>query len=358
MTSTDRPPVTAHPTRADTAASQRVPGTRVPTLALAVLAAIAAWLSYASVRTAAVPVFGLGGGSVFPLLLDTGVFTSSEYYLRSVRANRPMTGFRTLTRALIAATIAVNVSTATTARAALLHAVPPALFAALVELRARQILGDKRHQAGGQIDRIPARLWLTSPIESFKLSLWVAKATSHGTQRAERERHLVAVRALKLALPGWWSDARAARTLVRRQLRAGTLEPAALITATGLNQSVEGTGAAAVLRVALRAALGAAPDPLPEDASRPLAPKAQNRTSRPHSKRTRQVQLLERAQRINAQVRAETGAPVSARQLARELGVGQDTARALVKQFPGAVHLSPSGAPLNHANGHNALPSP
>lgn len=103
-------------------------------------------------RTAALPVFGPRGGSAFPLLLDTGVFAASEYYLRSVRANRPMAGFRTL---------------------------PPALFAVLVELRARQILGDVRHQVGGWPDHIPLRLWLTSPVESFRLWFWVAKASSH-----------------------------------------------------------------------------------------------------------------------------------------------------------------------------------
>ncbi len=256
MTSTDRPPVTASTAGAEPKPT-RVPGTGAASLALAALAGIAAWLSYASVRTAALPVFGQRGGSAFPLLLDTGVFAASEYYLRSVRANRPMAGFRTLTRALIAATIAVNVSAATNARGALLHAVPPALFAALVELRARQILGDVRHQAGAWPDRIPIRLWLTSPFESFRLWLWVAKASSHSAQRAARERHLVAVRALKLALPGRIGDARTARALVRRQLRAGTLDPAVLVTATGLDAEIEGTGAAAVLRVALRAALTA-----------------------------------------------------------------------------------------------------
>jgi hypothetical protein len=64
-----------------------------------------------------------------------------------------------------------------------------------------------------------------------------------------------------------------------------------------------------------------------------------------HLKKARQQFLLEQAQRINAQVTATTGAPVSARQLARELRIGQDTARWLVKQFPGAVALAPANVP-------------
>jgi hypothetical protein len=373
MTSTDRPPVSAPTTGADTGTSTRVPGTRVPTLALAVLAAIAAWLSYASVRAAAVPVFGLDGGSAFPLLLDTGVFTASEYYLRSVRANRPMTGFRTLTRALIAATIAVNVSTAATPRAALLHAVPPALFAALVELRARQILGDARHHAGTPIDRIPLRLWLTSPIESFKLSLWVAKAASHTAARAERERHLVALRALKLALPGR-GQARTARTLVRRQLRAGTLDPAVLVTATGLDQEPDGTGAAAVLRVALRAALNTAtphpanPGDLPESGEVPLPasprhPRPDKANSRTRVARTATPdartweQLLDKAREVNAQAVEQMGAPAGVGRLKKEVGVGQERAQQLRDHLaatqvalPRLDRVAPS-APIEHANG-------
>jgi hypothetical protein len=375
MTSTDRPPVTAPTARAEPK-STRVPGTGAAGLALAALAGIAAWLSYASVRTAALPVFGPRGGSAFPLLLDTGVFAASEYYLRSVRANRPMAGFRTLTRALIAATVAVNVSAADSARGALLHAVPPALFAALVELRARQILGDVRHQAGAWPDRIPIRLWLTSPFESFRLWLWVAKAGSHSTQRAAREQHLVAVRALKLALPGRIGDARTARALVRRQLRAGTLAPAILVTATGLDADIEGTGAAAVLRVALRAALTAsatqpadtptppqdpataAEVPLPEPPRRPIPATSKGRTPAPRKNvpdtRTWE-QLLDKAREVNAQAIATMGAPAGVGRLKREVGVGQDRAQQL-RDYLAATQVAlpriDQVAPPTRLNGH------
>lgn len=391
MTSTDRPPVTA-PTPGAEPKSTRVPGTGAASLALAALAGIAAWLSYASVRTAALPVFGPRGGSAFPLLLDTGVFAASEYYLRSVRANRPMAGFRTLTRALIAATIAVNVSAATNARGALLHAVPPALLAALVELRARQILGDVRHQAGSWPDRIPLRLWLTSPVESFRLWLWVAKASSHSTQRAARERHLVAVRALKLALPGRIGEPRTARALVRRQLRAGTLDPAILVTATGLDAEIKGTGAAAVLRVALRAALTAsATQGIDASSDAPGAPRTQRLSASGSASRMRIPAVPDAGQpgtggpivlppprraRVDANAseripdedpdaalqavaleldqaeRESKGQPISMRKLQRELSIGQARATELREWLNQQHDATAELGAITRANGH------
>jgi|SRR5579884_692869 len=390
MTSTDRPPVTA-PTAGAEPKPARVPGTGAASLALAALAGIAAWLSYASVRTAALPVFGPRGGSAFPLLLDTGVFAASEYYLRSVRANRPMAGFRTLTRALIAATVAVNVSAATNARGALLHAVPPALFAALVELRARQILGDVRQQAGAWPDRIPLRLWLTSPVDSFRLWLWVAKASSHSTQRAARERHLVADRALKLALPGRIGEPRTARALARRQLRAGTLDPAILVTATGLDAEVEGTGAAAVLRVALRAALTASAtqgiDAFPNapgsrtqrqaasgSASRMRTPAASNagqpstggpivlpppRRARVDASASERIPdgdpdaaLQAVALELDQAERESKGQPISMRKLQRELSIGQARATELREWLTQQHNATTEPDAITHANGH------
>lgn len=229
--------------------------------ALVLLAGVAAWLSYASVRAGAIPVFGRIEGSAFPLLLDVGVFVSSEYYLATVRGNRPQHGFRALTHALIGVTIALNVSVSHDWIAVIFHAVPPAVFAALVELKARKELGDARARSG-RPDRIPLRLWLTSPIDSAKLSLWIARGSSYSAERANREAFLTARRALRIAVPGWHGKPRLARGLVRRQLRAGTLDPRALVTATGLDRKVLEPGPEAVLRVALRAALGAPEAPV------------------------------------------------------------------------------------------------
>jgi Protein of unknown function (DUF2637) len=293
-------------------------------------------------------------GSAFPVLLDTGVFVASEYYLATVRTGRPQHGFRALTHTLVAVTTALNVSAAHDWRQALYHAVPPLLFAALVELKARKELGDVRAQRS-PAERIPRRLWLTNPIQSAKLSLWVARTTSHSSVRAERERHLTAIRALRIAVPGRGS-ARTARSLIRRQLRTGTLDPAALITATGLDQDPGQSGPDAVLRVALLAALGTPTyqgmnaSGTRAGASGNQAPSA-SRTASGMRIRTAPAAgqgasggafLLPSPRRIrtasqaapDAALKADaldvertsleaTGAPASMRQLQRELGIGQ-----------------------------------
>ena len=334
---------------------------------LALLAGVAAWLSYASVRSRAVEVFGAAGGSAFPALLDTGVFVATEYYLATVRSNRPQHGFRVLAHALIAVTITLNVSVATDWRAALFHAVPPAVFAMLVELRARKELGDTR-AAEGRPDRIPLRLWLTSPIESAKLSLWVARDASYSVERASRERYLTARRALRIAVPGLLGNPRLARGLVRRQLRAGTLDPRALVAATGLDREAREPGAEAVLQVALVAALTAsgsqganAPRSAPRTASGPRTPAALGaggtRIILPEPRRARgapEVQQFEgtddplagEALRLEEASIALGGGSISMRKLRESLSIGQARATDLRAWLDDqALHG------ISHANG-------
>ena len=353
---------------------------RAATAALVLLAGIAGWLSYASVRAAAVHVFGPVGGSAFPVLLDAGVFAASEYYLASVRKVRPSFGFRTLTRALIAATVVINVSTATDARAALMHAVPPALFAALVELRARQILGDQRDALG--VERIPAKLWIVSPVRSFRITLHVARQGAHGALWQQREQRAAALRALRIAVPGR-GQARRARRQAASAIRSGMLAPADLIAATGLDDTADGTGPAAVLRVALRASLGASGNQgvnASESASRmqsgsasrsriPTAPGAgQGALVMPQMRRIRDAstgasgsasrraddsasdaRLKADALDLDRASIAETNAPAGLRQLQRELGIGQARATEL-RAWLAAQREQLAG--VEHVNGH------
>ena len=353
---------------------------RAASAALVLLAAIAGWLSYASVRTAAVHVFGPIGGSAFPVLLDAGVFASSEYYLASVRKDRPSFGFRTLTRALIAATVAINVSTAGDPRAALMHAVPPALFAALVELRARQILGDSRAASGAE--RIPLKLWLVSPVRSFRISLHVARTSAHGALWVQREQRAAALRALRIAVPGR-GQARRARRQAASAIRNGMLAPADLIAATGLDVAAEEAGPAAVLRVALRAALGASGSQgadASEGASRMQSRAAsrvriqgasvagQGALVLPQMRRIRdasegasgsasrrggesasEARLKADALDLDRASIAETGMPAGLRQLQRELGIGQ--ARATELRAWLATQREQLAA-VEHVNGH------
>jgi hypothetical protein len=333
---------------------------------LALLAGVAAWLSYASVRSRAVEVFGMVGGSAFPALLDTGVFVASEYYLATVRANRPQTGFRLLAHTLIAVTVTLNVTVASDWRSALFHAVPPAVFAALVELRARKELGDVR-AVEGRPDRIPLRLWLTSPIESAKLSLWVARDTSYSVERANRERYLTARRALRIAVPGWRGKPRLARGLVRRQLRAGTLDPRSLVAATGLDQEPIRPGVEAVLQTALVAALSAsgtqganASRNASRNASTARIPAAsvagQTRIILPEPRRTRTAPemqpisgsadpLAAEALRLEKANIALGGGPIPMRALQRQLSIGQARATDL------RAWLDEQDAAVEHVNG-------
>lgn len=340
---------------------------RAASLALVLLAGIAGWLSYASVRALAVAKIGPIEGSAFPLLLDVGVYVASQYYLGGARRGKAQHGYKTLTRALIAATIAINAAAAHDWRSVLVHVVPPAVFAALVELRARQVLGEARESLGTK--RIPLRLWLVSPVKAFRISLHVARLSAHGELWEARERRAAAERALKLAVPG--RRARQARRQARAVLRTGQLDPAELIAATGLDRATEQTGPDAVLRAALRAALGASASQganasgsasgmqspgasegasgkrirgasvtgqgalvLPAPRRARSASQMQSRgASAPAFRRTddgaSEAKLKADALDLDRASLAETGSPAGLRQLQRELGIGQASATRL-----------------------------
>jgi hypothetical protein len=317
---------------------------------LALIAGIAGWLSYASVRSLAVTEMGPIAGSAFPLILDAAVLASSQYYLSSARINRPQHGYKMLTRALIVATIAINGAAAHDWRGILVHVIPPMVFAALVELRARQVLGDARAEHG-RPDRIPLKLWVTSPLESFRLSLWVARQGSFSAQRSARERQLTALEALRIAVPSRKGDggrAKTARGLVARQLKAGSLDPRALVEATGLDALTPTPGAEAVLRVALISALGA---PQVRGTRRTgAAQSAGTGLVLPTARRTRGPEnpnpgrSIEELQDEALQLHQAAGKPLSLRAIKSNLNVGQDRAVELRDWL--------AAQPVTHANGH------
>jgi len=232
---------------------------------------------------------------------------------------------------------------ATDWRAALFHAVPPALFAALVELRARKELGHA-HTTKDAPERIPVRLWVTAPIESLQLAPWVARQNSHSAQRVARERQMTALQALNIALPSTKGDkgrTKIARSLVARQLKSGALDPRTLVEATGLDQTTPHPGAEAVLRIALLSALGAPKThsqhvintghttgtPVPEHLL-PPPPRRTRAPQNPHLCRTL-VELRDTALHLNQSTIASTGKPATLRALKRDLGIGQDRATEL-----------------------------
>lgn len=354
---------------------------RAAAVGLVLLAGLAGWLSYASVRALAVSKIGPIEGSAFPLLLDVAVFVSSQYYLSGASRGKAQHGYKTLTRALIATTITINAAAASDWRGILVHVVPPAVFASLVELRAKQVLSQAREAAGAQ--RIPLKLWIVSPVKAFRISLHVARLSAHGDLWAARERRAAAERALKLAVPG--RSGRQARRQARAVLRTGQLDPAALIAATGLDQHADETGAAAVLRVALRASLGVSGTPSGALASQGVsaspsasgtAPSASRSASGSHRRgapvagdaasgpivlpqprRARPVAQgasdteTQHAAALAADraALAETGRPISMRGLMRDLRVGQATATDLRDWL--AAHREQLDT-VTHANGN------
>ena len=305
----------------------------------------------ASVRSLAVVEIGPVAGSAFPLILDAAVLASSQYYLSSARINRPQHGYKLLTRALIVATIAINGAAAHDWRGILVHVIPPMVFAALVELRARQVLGDARAEHG-RADRIPLRLWLVNPIESFRLSLWVARQGSFSLQRAARERQLTALEALEIAVPSRRGDggrARTARALVARQLKSGSLDPRALVEATGLDAITPTPGAEAVLRVALISALGASQvrgtrrTSSGQTAGTGLVLPTARRTRGPENPNPGKT--IEELQHDALDLHRAAGKPLSLRALKSGLGIGQPRAEELRDWL--------ATQPVTHANGHS-----
>jgi hypothetical protein len=146
----------------------------------------------------------------------------------------------------------------------------PAVWSILVELTAREVLGQWRATHAPLADRIPARLWLTAPVESARTWLRLARRLD-GEQAAARLDvgvHAAAVEALKLALPQ--RRARRVRRILQRQLRAGSLPPSAVLGPLGW---LDGTDALAevtpraVLMAALRSTLDTSTPPSTLDTS-------------------------------------------------------------------------------------------
>jgi hypothetical protein len=202
------------------------------------VAVIGAVLSYQSLYKAAQPTFGpyLAGG--FPLLVDLLILGASLQYVAGAKIGRPMTGWRLTAHCGVAATLVLNALAARELGEVPWHVTAPAVWAVLVELTGKQVLGQWRASHQGPAASIAASLWVSSPVESFRTRLLMARtgvADAHearisvGTAAAARE-------ALNLSLPRRSSprrDARRVRRVVNRQLRAGSLPPQAVMEAVG-----------------------------------------------------------------------------------------------------------------------------
>lgn len=250
------------------------------------VAVIGAALSFRSLYERAVPVFGPQLALGFPLLVDFLILGASLQYVAGAKTGRPRAGWRWTAHAGVTGTLTLNAMAAPSLAEVPWHVTAPAVWSVLVELSAREVLGQWRAVHAPIGDRIPLRLWLTAPVESARTWLRLARRVEgeQALARLDVGVHAAAVEALKLALPQ--RGARRVRRILRRQLRAGSLPPAAVLGPLGWMDDADALAEVtpqSVLRAALSDALrgtvapGLAPPAAPPPAAPPpaaLAPPA------------------------------------------------------------------------------------
>jgi hypothetical protein len=204
---------------------------------LPLVAAVGAVLSWGSLYEAATRALGAHApapfgvnlaGAAFPLLVDALILGASARYVAGVKAARPVGGWRLAAHVGVAGTVLLNAAAAPTLAAVPWHVTAPIVWSVLVELVARDVLGELREVRSTRADRIPLRLWLTTPAESVRISWRMARtgATDADTARAATERCAAARDQLTAALPG--ARAWRRRRQITRRLWAGVLDPATL----------------------------------------------------------------------------------------------------------------------------------
>lgn len=189
---------------------------------LTAVAAAGAALSYQSLETAAAKVFPSDLAHMFPLLVDALIVGASLAYMAGATVGRGRPGWRLTAHAAVAGTLVLNALAATSVGAVPWHIAAPLVWSVIVELTARDLLGDHR-QTVARPDSIPVALWLTAPGESAATWLRVRRHAAHESARLDVGKNAAAVAALRMALPGL--SGRRARRIIARQLRAGSVTP-------------------------------------------------------------------------------------------------------------------------------------
>jgi hypothetical protein len=224
-------------------------------LVLSAVAAAGAALSYQSLEAAAEDVFPHHLAQVFPLLVDALIVGASLAYLAGAVIGRGRAGWRLTAHVGVGGTIFLNALAAESLVTVPWHIAAPIVWSALVELTARDLLGDYR-AAHARPDSIPFALWLTAPGESASTWLRVRRQAAHASVRVDVGAHAAAREALRMALPGF--RARKVRRVISRQLRAGSVTPDAVVSqAVAIMGDVPAASAQAVLRDVLSNAVGA-----------------------------------------------------------------------------------------------------
>jgi hypothetical protein len=194
---------------------------RAAVLVLAVVALVGAALSWLSLYEAARATFGDRMAAGFPLLVDALILGASLAYVAGAKVGRARAGWRLTAHAGVVATIVLNALASPDLASVPWHVAAPAVWSVLVEMTAREVLGEWKASHAAPRDRIPGRLWLTAPVESTRTWLRMARtgADRHAAARVDVGVNAAAVEALRLALPGVRS--RKVRRILARQI-AGT----------------------------------------------------------------------------------------------------------------------------------------
>ena len=235
-------------------------------LVLTVVAGIGAVLSWGSLYLAA--SVGLGAssptwqginliGAAFPLLLDALILGASLRYVGGVKAQRPVSGWRVVAHAAIGATVCFNAAASDTAAHIPWHIVAPAVWSLIVELYARDVLGELREVRPQNADRIPLRLWISATGESVRASWFMARTGEESAEvaRISADRCAAARDALRRAIPGKVN--RRTRREITRRLWAGSITPGDVFAAIGwCGEAIKECDPEVVLRASLRAVLG------------------------------------------------------------------------------------------------------
>jgi hypothetical protein len=237
------------------------------------VAVIGAVLSFRSLYQAAVPTFGdyLAGG--FPLLVDLLILGASLQYVAGAKIGRPMAGWRLTAHAGVGGTLILNALAAKELGEIPWHITAPAVWAVLVELTAKQVLGEWKATHAAKADKISFPLWMTAPVESVRTRLLMFRT---GITDAHKARIAVGVNAaareaLRLALPR--RNARRVRKIINRQLRAGSLTPVAILRPLGWTRGgtlLQNARPDVILQAVLQEVLD--PDSGPAPAAGPVPP--------------------------------------------------------------------------------------
>ena len=246
---------------------------RIAIAVLPVVAAVGAVLSWGSLYEAAAR--GLGAhaptpfginlvGAAFPLLVDALILGASARYVAGVQAGRPVGGWRLAAHCGVAGTVALNAAAAPRPADIPWHVTAPIVWSVLVELVARDVLGELRAaQPVAALGRIPVRLWVTAPAESVRISWRIARtgAADPDAARAETERCAAARDHLAVVHPGpaRWRM----RRQISRRLWAGALDPAALTDLVEQHDDPRGLHRAVLRVVAEGRPCAPAPAPAP-----------------------------------------------------------------------------------------------